>query len=116
MARVAATLRYDAVALATDAPFFVADRAYTILSIVGRVEVAGADIGGVTGVVVKAASGTALTSGTALHSGSFNLKGAAATNQTLTLTNTILAAGDALALDLTGVSTAAVGAITVLLE
>lgn len=42
----------------------------------------------VTATVYKAASGTAIGSGTALHTGTFNLQGTAATNQALTLSTT----------------------------
>lgn len=100
-----------------DTVFFVAPRAMIVQSIMPRVEVAGTDVGAVTAVIRKVASGTALTSGTALHSGSINLKGTAATNQSLTLSTTAttlaLAAGDALAIDFTGTLTSAVGAVTV---
>ena len=86
-------------------------------AITATVEVAGTDAGAVTAVIRKAPSGTALASGTALHSGSINLKGTAATNQALTLSTTSgvvnLAAGDRLAFDLTGVMTSAVGSVTV---
>lgn len=100
-----------------DSVFFVAPRAMVVQSIMPRVEVAGTDAGAVTAVIKKVASGTALTSGTALHSGSINLKGTAATNQSLTLSTTDttvkLAAGDAIAIDFTGTLTAAVGAVTI---
>ncbi len=99
-----------------DTPFFVADRPYVVQGIRGRVEVAGTG-GACTVQIRKVPSGTALTSGTVLHSGTFNVVGTAATNQTLTLSTTpsdlLLAAGDALAYDLTGTPTSAVGAITV---
>lgn len=42
----------------------------------------------VTASVFKAASGVALTAGVALHTGSVNLQGTAATNQTLALSTT----------------------------
>lgn len=104
----------------TDVAAFVADRAYRVTGIRGRVETAGTDAGAVTTAVKKAASGTAIASGTALHSGTFNLKGTAATNQTLTLSTTSsdlnLEAGDALGLDFTGVLTAAIGFVTVYLS
>ena len=101
----------------TDAPFFTATRPLVVQAITATVEVAGTDAGAVTAVIRKAPSGTALASGTALHSGSINLKGTAATNQALTLSTTSgvvnLAAGDRLAFDLTGVMTSAVGSVTV---
>lgn len=102
-----------------DTVFFVADRAYRIENIRARVEVAGTDAGAVTAIVKKAASGTAITAGTAVHTGSINLKGTAATNQALTNAAEAartLAAGDAVGFDLTGVMTAAVGTVTLLLS
>ena len=97
----------------------VADRAYRIKGLNGRVEVAGTDAGAVTATIFKAPSGTALSAGTALHSGTFNLKGTAATNQSLTLSTTDatlnIAAGDTIGVILTGVLTTATGGITVAL-
>ena len=52
--------------------------------------------------VVKAASGTALSAGTVLHSGSCNANGTAATDQDLTVTTSTLAAGDRLGITTTG--------------
>ena len=106
-------------ASSVDKTSFVADRAMRVIGIRGRVEAAGTDAGAVTAAVKKAASGTAIASGTALHSGTFNLKGTAATNQTLTLSTTTtdldLAAGDSIGVDFTGTLTAATGVITVFL-
>lgn len=105
------------VAASVDKIFFVATRKVRVKAITGRVTAAGTDVGAVTAVIRKVPSGTAIGSGTALHSGSFNLKGTADTNQTLTLSTTSsdldLAAGDALASDFTGVLTAATGAVSV---
>lgn len=113
-----ASVEYDAASV--DKTFFVAvGRSYRVKGIVGRVTVAGTDGGAVTLVVRKVPSGTAITSGTALHSSTFNLKGTADTNQTLTLSTTStdldIAAGNALALDFTGTLTSATGVISVLL-
>jgi hypothetical protein len=58
--------------------------------------------GTATITVVKAASGTALSAGTPLHSGSCNANGTAATDQTLTVTVSSLAAGDTVGLITTG--------------
>ncbi len=106
-------------ASSVDKVFFVATRAYRVKSIIARVEAAGTDAGAVTAAVKKAPSGTAIASGTALHSGTINLKGTAATNQTLTLSTTSsdldIDAGDAIGIDFTGVLTAATGAVTVAL-
>lgn len=111
---VPVTLNYSA--STPDCTMFVADRKYVVKAIRGRVDVAGTG-GACTAVIRKVASGTALTSGTALHSSSYNLVGTAATNQTLTLSTTtsdlLLDAGDAIVYDLTGTATSAVGAITV---
>jgi len=104
-------------ASSVDQTIFTASRKYIVKAIMGRVDVAGSDGSAVTATIRKAASGTALTSGTALHSGTFNLKGTAATNQTLTLSTTasdlIIAAGDSIVCDFTGTLTAAVGTISV---
>ena len=92
----------------------VAYRALFLLGIYPRVQVAGTDGGAVTAAFWKAPSGTALASGTAqLASGSLNLKGTAATNQTMTLSATpadrTYAAGDAFGTVYTGTTTAAIG-------
>lgn len=104
-------------ASSVDFVFFVATRSVRVEAITGFVTVAGTDASAVTAVVRKVPSGTALASGTALHSGSFNLKGTAVTTQALTPSTTasdlILAAGDSLAVDFTGTLTSATGAITV---
>lgn len=106
------------VAATVDCTFFVADRPYIVKAIRGRVDVAGTG-GACTATIRKVPSGTALTSGTALHTGSYNLVGTAATGQALTVSTTasdlLMAAGDALAYDLTGTATSAVGNITVTL-
>jgi hypothetical protein len=97
----------------------VISRACRVKSISGRPYVLGSDGGGVSAVIKKAASGTAIAAGTVLHTGSYNLKGTADTTQALTLSATPadleLAVGDALALDVTGVTTAARGTITLFL-
>lgn len=102
-----------------DTPFFVADRAYKVLSIRGRVAVVGSDGGAVTAEIRKAPSGTAPGSGTILHTGTLNLKGTANANQSLTLSSTaadlLLASGDSLIIDVSGTTTAATGVVSVLL-
>lgn len=99
-----------------DAPFFVADRDYTIRSIIVRPLVAGSDVSAVTGVIKKANTTVAIASGTAMHSGTIDLKGAADANQTLTLIATpTLDSGRALGLDVTGTATDARGVISVLM-
>lgn len=110
------TINY--VATTPDCTFFVADRAYVVKAIRGRVDVAGTG-GACTAQIRKTATATAPASGTVLHSGSYNLVGTANANQQLTLSTTasdlLLAVGDALSYDLTGTATSAVGSITVTL-
>ena len=100
-----------------DSCFFVANRKFRIKGIIARIEVAGTDLGAVTGAIKKVASGTDIASGTALHSGTIDLKGTVNTNQTLTLSTTDteldIASGDAIGFDLTGTPTAAIGSVTV---
>lgn len=71
-----------------------------------------------TATVKKAASGTALSAGTALHSGTIDLNTGANTNQALTLSTTDLdldfAAGDKIGHDFSGALTNGVGATGVL--
>lgn len=112
------TLSYKPTSNATNV-LLVADRAYRVKAILGRVQAAGTDGSAVTATVYKAPSGTAIASGTALHTGTFNLKGTASTNQTLTLSSTAgvldIAAGDTIGVILTGTLTTATGGITVAL-
>lgn len=96
-----------------DGIVFVASRAYTVKAIRVRPLVAGIDAGAVTAVIKKAPSGTAIAAGTALHSGTADLKGTINVNQTLTVTVTTIAAGDAIGIDVTGVTTAATGVISI---
>lgn len=89
----------------------------TITAIVGTPEIA---VGAAATVsVYKAPSGTACGAGTILHSGSFDANGTAATNQSLTLVSTSLAAGDRICLKTTGGNNwtggVGVGTITVFL-
>lgn len=96
---------------------FVATRAYRVKAISGSPTVAGSDGGAVTAVIKKASGTTAIASGTALHSSTFNLKGTANTVQNLTVTeaDSLISAGDRIGVDFTGTLTAAVGCITVTL-
>jgi hypothetical protein len=93
-------------------PFADIRQAMTIIAIGGTVEVPLGAAGTLS--IVKAASGTALSSGTVLHSGSFDANGTAATEQLLTVTTTSLAAGDRLGLISTGGNWAAGSAVGVL--
>lgn len=106
-------------ASSVDKVSYVASRRMIVKAINWRVEVAGTDASAVTAVVKKAASGTAIASGTALHSSSANLKGTAATNQALTLSTTAsdleIPAGTAIGVDFTGTLTSATGVCTVML-
>src|SRR5437667_2427391 len=115
-ALIVPSIRYDATV--ADTIFFVSDRDYRVVGITGRPEVAGTG-GACTAIIKKAASATAIASGTALHSSSFNLVGTAATNQVLTLSTTLsdlaIAAGNCIGFDLTGTPTSAVGAVSVFL-
>ena len=96
---------------------FVATRAYTVLGILGRPTIAGTDAGAATAVIKKAASGTAITAGVALHSGTYNMKGTADTTQAITLSTTgsdlAIPLGTAIGIDYTGVLTGATGVVTV---
>lgn len=111
---VPVTINYTASTV--DGTFFVADRAYVVKAIRGRVDVAGTG-GACTVQIRKTPTATAPASGTVLHSGSYNIVGTANANQALTLSTTasdlLLAPGDALTYDLTGTATSAVGSITV---
>ena len=97
-------------------PFFVASRSMRVKAINLRLEAAGTDVGAVTAIVRKAASGVAITAGTALHTGTANIKGAAATNQSLVLSATdgdlTIPAGTCVGINFTGVMTAASGCVT----
>lgn len=97
-----------------NATIFIADRALTITSAVGVVEVANGAAATIT--IVKAASGVALSAGTVIHSGSFDANGAEAINQALTLTVTAMAAGDRLGLITTGTFTNSVGSLSVFVQ
>lgn len=90
-------------------------RRQVVKQIIGRVTVAGSDAGAVTAQIFAAPSGTALSAGTLLHTGSFNLKGTANANQVLSIaaTGVDLAAGSVIGIVFTGVLTAATGVITV---
>lgn len=98
---------------------FTAARGYRVKSITGRVRVAGTG-GACTIAFFKAPSGTAIGSGTALHSGSFNLVGTADAVQDLTLSAVAgaldLVDGDSIGYVLTGTATSAVGNVSIGLQ
>jgi len=104
-------------ASSVDKVSFVANRHYIVKGITGRPTVAGTDGSAVTAVIKKAASATAITSGTALHSSTYNLKGTADTIQALTLSTTAtdldIPAGTAIGIDFTGTLTSATGVVTI---
>lgn len=106
-------------ASSVDKVSFVATRKYVVHGITGRPTVAGTDGSAVTAVIKKAASATAITSGTALHSSTYNLKGTADTIQALTLSTTAsdleIPAGTCIGIDFTGTLTSATGVVTVCL-
>ncbi len=119
---VVVTLPYSAITNTTGAFLTVSgpvfQRRMIVKSIQGVVDTQASNA--VTATVFRAPSGTALGSGTALHTGTFNLQGTAATNQTLTLaTNAAtldLAAGARIGFVISGAPGAAgVGCITVTL-
>lgn len=94
---------------------FTATRAMRLKAITYRPEVSGTG-GACTFVINKAPSGTAISAGTILHTGTFNVAGTAATNQagTLSATDSVLtlAAGDSVGVIITGTATSAVGAVS----
>jgi hypothetical protein len=104
-------------ATSIDKRVYTATRSMVVERIDATVTVAGTDGGAVTLTVRKVPSGSAITAGTALHSGTANLKGAADTNQPLTLSSNpddlSLAPGDSIALDFGGVLTSATGICTI---
>lgn len=109
---------YSATSAATQS-LLSASRNYVIQNISGRVDVSGT--GGVCTVSFYVApSGTALASGTLVHSGSFNVAGTVNTRQVLTLSTTasalIVPAGSSLGYVITGVATSAVGSLSVALS
>lgn len=104
--------------LATQA-FWVAPYACVVTDIRGRPRVAGS--GGACSLqFFKAPSGTAVGSGTLLHSGTYDMVGTADINQVLTLVanpaSLQLAAGDSIGYVLTGTATSAVGTVGVTVE
>lgn len=112
-----ATIGYQALD-PTNRSFFTATRAVLVKAIVCRENAAtGA---AATMSIFKVGSGTAISGGTLLHSGSYNANSTANTNQTLTLSATIadrnLAAGDSLGVTTTGTWTVGTGSCTVHLQ
>ena len=106
------TINYNVPVAATAVCLINAGRSLVIDSIIGRPFVAGTG-GAATVALWKAPSGTAPISGTALHSGTYNMVGTIHTDQTLTLTTTTVAAGEAVFAVFTGTATSAIGEITI---
>lgn len=97
---------------------FTATRRYIVKSAGGRVDVAGTNGSAVTATIGVADDGEALTSGTPIHTGTYNLKGTVDTNQSLTLAtgdDLVISAGQSLGVVFQGTLTAATGALTVAL-
>lgn len=115
---VAINIEYNASSI--DKLCFVATRKYVVKAVSGVPSVIGSDAGAVAAAIKKVSGTTAIASGTALHSGTMNLKATANTVQNLTLSTTAselqIAAGDRIGVDFTGVMTAATGVITVMLS
>jgi len=116
----AKTVQLNYLAALITQPIWVAPWPCIVTHIVGRPIVAGTNGSAVSLSFYKAPSGTAVGSGTLLHTGSYNMKGTIDTNQTLELaTNSdsiTLAAGDCIGYVLTGTATAAIGTVTVTVE
>jgi hypothetical protein len=99
-----------------DKLLFIVPRKMVVKSIAGRVNVAGTDAAAVSATIRKVNNTQAITGGTALHTGSFDLKGTANNIQNLTISPhpaREINVGQAIAVDFTGVLTAAEGVITI---
>lgn len=102
-----------------DQLFFVAPEPLEVLEVHEVHGTAGTDGSAVTATIRKCSGTTALASGTDLLSTTINLKGAANTVQSPALTTTaadlLLAAGDRLAFDVTGTTTALANMVVTIL-
>ena len=100
-------------------PMFIADRPYIVKAIRAR-QIAVGTGGACTVSFYKSSSGTAIGSGTVLHSSSYNMVGTANTSYSMTLSTTasdlVLAAGDAIGYVVTGTATSATGVFTITLN
>lgn len=101
-----------------DLVLFVAAVPMMVGGITGRLETAEGGAADLT--IVKAADGTALSAGTALHTGVFDADGTPATNQTLTLAASLatraLSVGDCVGIQTTGAWTTSTGNLTIVLK
>lgn len=109
-----AAVNYGVPVAATAVCLLNTGRALVIDSIIGRPFVAGTG-GTATAAVWVAASGTAPISGTALHTGTYNLVGTINTNQSLTLVAAAVRvpAGSSVWVVYTGTATSAIGSIAI---
>lgn len=112
-------VNFDYTAALVTQAIYIASRKSVITDITGRTTVAGTG-GACTLQIFKAPSGTAIGSGTLVHTSTFNLVGTINTNQVLVLATDpavlTLQVGDALGYVLTGTATSAVGTFAVTLE
>jgi hypothetical protein len=100
---------------ATDQNAFIADRAYQVVSVSEVHSVAGTDAGAVTLAVNKCTGTQAASAGANILTSTLNLKNTANTVASGTLSataaNSVLAAGNRIAFDITGTTTGLVGAV-----
>jgi len=105
-------------ATSVDGTIFIADDAWVITSIEEVHSVLGTDGSAVTAQVMKCTTTQAPSAGTAMTTGTFDLKGTVETVQTGALSGTAadytLADGDRIGLDLTGTLTAVAGGVVVI--
>lgn len=114
---IAISFVWNGVNLIVTNTFFTATRRWKVVGIRGRVTTS-ATVATPTFILYRAPSGTAIASGTTLHTGTFDLVGTPDTNQTLTLAaaaNLEVAVGNSIGLALTGTATTAAGTVTVTL-
>ena len=107
------TINYNVPIATTASLVYYSNRATVIDNIEGRTFVIGTG-GAATVAFWMAPSGTAPVSGTALHSGTFNMVGTIHTDQQLTLIITAVPAEYAVWAVYTGTATSAIGGVTVL--
>lgn len=116
----AKTIQYNYTSALVTQAIWVAPWPCIVTHINGRPRVAGSDGSAVTLSFYKVPDKTAVASGTLLHSGTYDMKGTADTNQFLTLVSNAdsltLKKGDAIGYALTGTATNAVGTVTVTVE
>lgn len=107
------TFNYNVPTAGVPTLLFYTNRRVIIDNIEGRTFVAGTG-GAATYSFYMAPSGTAPASGTVLHSGTFNMVGTIHTDQSLTLTTTLVPAEYAVWAVPTGTATSAVGGVSIL--